>query len=127
MLELLRGKRQFLLYLCGGVASALIDVGLMQLLITTGAHYALAASAGFFAGLAFNYAFHARITFNHTPTGRSFTRYIALVALNYGFTLGCVALGVKLGAPAVAGKIVSLPLVAVNGYLLGKHWIFRQH
>ncbi len=125
MLERLRGQRQFLLYLCGGVASALIDVGLMQLLIVAGVHYAVAASAGFFAGLGFNYAFHARITFAHPPSGRSFARYITLVALNYGFTLGCVALGVHLGAAAVLGKIISLPIVAINGYLLGKHWIFR--
>jgi hypothetical protein len=26
----------------------------------------------------------------------------------------------------MAGKIVSLPLVAVNGYLLGRFWIFRS-
>jgi hypothetical protein len=39
--------------------------------------------------------------------------------------MGCVALAVALGASTLTGKLVSLPLVAVNTFLLGKYWIFK--
>lgn len=125
MLELLSRQRQFLLYLAGGVASALIDVGLMQFLIYSGVDYVTATSAGFIAGLIFNYGYHATVTFTAPPSGRSMGRYLAVVAMNYLFTLACVALSVHLMDMAVVGKLLSLPLVAVNGFILGKHWIFK--
>lgn len=125
MLELLTRQRQFLLYLVGGVASALIDVGLMQFLIVSGVDFVAATSAGFVAGLVFNYSYHAFVTFTAPPSGRSMGRYLAVVALNYVFTLGCVALAVHLTGTALIGKLVALPLVAVNGFILGKHWIFK--
>lgn len=125
MLELLSRQRQFLLYLAGGVFSALIDVGLMQSLIVGGANYIVATSAGFIGGLLFNYAYHARVTFTAPPSGRSMARYLIVVALNYGFTLACVALSVRLAGTALTGKLLSLPLVAINGFILGKRWIFK--
>ncbi len=125
MLELLSRQRQFLLYLAGGVASALIDVGLMQFLIHSGVDYVTATSVGFIAGLIFNYGYHATVTFTAPPSGRSMGRYLAVVAMNYLFTLACVALSVHLLGMAVVGKLLSLPLVAVNGFILGKHWIFK--
>jgi putative flippase GtrA len=125
MLELLSRQRQFLLYVAGGVLSALIDVGLMQFMIYGGTGYVAATSAGFIAGLMFNYGYHAGVTFTAPPSGRSLARYLAVVALNYGFTLGCVALSVELAGVALIGKLLSLPLVAVVGFVLGKHWIFK--
>jgi putative flippase GtrA len=125
LLRLLRSRRQLLTYLLGGVLSALIDVGLMQLLIWSGSGHVAAASAGFAAGLMFNYLFHAGVTFTAAPSGASLARYLTVVAANYLLTLACVSLAVHLGLAAVAGKLVSLPLVAANGYVLGKRWIFR--
>lgn len=117
--------RQFLTYVAGGLLCAAIDVGLMHLLMTNGVHPAGAASAGFVAGLLVNYAFHSQVTFSQAATKASFARYMCVVGLNYGLTLGCVALAVAMFDSPMAGKIVSLPLVAVNGYLLGRFWIFR--
>ena len=48
-----------------------------------------------------------------------------MVALNYLLTVGLVGAAHQLLGSALAGKLVSLPLVAVNGYLLGRYWIFR--
>jgi putative flippase GtrA len=125
--RLLRGllRPQFLVYLAGGVLSALIDIGLMQLLIARGVDTLLSTTAGFGAGLLFNYAFHARVTFSSAAGSRSFGRYLCIVLMNYLLTLGLVALAQALLGSPLAGKLLSLPLVAVNGYLLGKYWIFR--
>lgn len=125
MLDRLAQHRQVLVFLIGGGLSALIDVGLMQGLIVAGLDYLVAASVGFLVGLAFNYTFHAMLTFRNPPTARSFVRYLILVAVNYAFTLACVGLAVYWGALPVVGKLVSLPLIAMNGFLLGKYWIFK--
>lgn len=125
MRETLSRHRQFFVYVAGGVASALIDVGLMLLLLQAGLPLLLATSVAFCAGLGFNFLFHAMLTFAAPPSGPRLARYLAVVALNYVFTIGCVGLAVLVGGAALAGKLVALPLVAVNGYLLGKRWIFQ--
>lgn len=126
MRRLLAHRRQFAVFVAGGVLSALADIGLMQILIARGVHYTAAASAGFALGLLVNYAFHAKLTFRESGGGAwTMLRYMCVVAVNYALTLGCVALSVHLTGAALPGKLVSLPLVAVNGFLLSKFWIFR--
>jgi putative flippase GtrA len=116
---------QFLVYIAGGVLCALIDIGLMQLLIFNKISSLLATSAGFTAGLLVNFAFHAKVTFNKLATPVTFLRFMCLVGINYLITISLVGLSLALVANALIGKLVSLPVVAVNGYLLGKHWIFK--
>ena len=118
-------SRQFAVFVSGGLVCALADVGLMQLLLSAGVHATAAASGGFGAGLVVNYLFHSRVTFNTAASPANFTRYLCVVAMNYLLTIGCVALAdANLDNPLL-GKLLSLPLVAVNGYLLSKYWIFK--
>lgn len=125
MRKLLARHGQFLVFVSGGALCAVLDIGLMQLLLAGGAGVLWAASAGFLAGLLLNYAFHARLTFRRAQSGATFLRFIAVVALNYLITLACIEAALLLHAGALAGKLASLPLVAVNGFLLSKHWIFK--
>ncbi len=118
-------SRQFAVFVGGGLLCALVDVGLMQLLLTGGAASTAAASAGFGAGLLVNYVFHSRVTFNTTASPANFTRYLCVVGVNYLLTIGCVALAEANFDNPLLGKLLSLPLVAVNGYLLSKYWIFK--
>ena len=126
MPELLAQRRQFALFVAGGLLCAGVDVGLMQLLLRGGVNVPAATTAGFLASLLLNYAFHSQVTFNTAAGTAGFVRYLCVVGLNYLLTLGCVALGMHLAGMPLAGKLVSLPLVAVNGYLLSKYWIFRK-
>jgi putative flippase GtrA len=117
--------RQLLVFISGGLICAATDVGLMLLLQGAGVSVPVAASAGFAAGLLINYAFHSRITFNAATSPANFTRYLCVVGANYLLTLACVwGAQITIDNPLV-GKLVSLPLVAVNGYLLSKYWIFK--
>lgn len=116
---------QFMVFVAGGALSALVDIGLMQLLLHGGAAPLAAASAGFLAGLLVNYLFHARVTFKQLSGSRTLTRYLCVVAINYLLTLALVALAQALCGYPLVGKLASLPLVAVNGYLLSKHWVFK--
>jgi len=118
-------SRQFAVFVTGGMLSALVDIGLLHLLLQAGFHYTAAASAGFAAGLLVNYAFHSRVTFEAAASPGNFARYLCLVGLNYLLTLACVALAQATFGVPLAGKILSLPLVAVNSFLIGKYWIFK--
>ncbi|MDB5936033.1 MAG: GtrA family protein [Massilia sp.] len=125
MRSLLAHRRQVLLFLAGGVLSAVVDIGLMQALVALGYHYAGATTCGFAAGLVVNYLYHAKVTFDSATSGASLGRYACLVVLNYLLTLGCVALAATTFDLPLAGKLISLPLVAINSFLLGKFWIFK--
>jgi len=130
MLKLLARRMQFLVFLAGGILSAVIDIGTMQLLIGAGIAYQLAITAGFASGLLLNYSYHAKLTFRTSATSFNFARYMCVVGLNYVLTMVIVAVAVHwlplpIETASLAGKLVSLPLVAVNGFLLGKYWIFK--
>lgn len=125
MNRLLSIDPRMVIYLAGGVLSAVVDIGLMQALIFGGVGVYLATSLGFCGGLLVNYAFHAKVTFKSATGLHSFVRYLCVVAMNYLLTLGFVALFLALLDSALAGKLLSLPVIAVIGFLLSKFWIYR--
>lgn len=118
-------SRQFMVFVAGGTMCALIDVGLMHLLLSLGVHYSLAASAGFGTGLLVNYAFHTRVTFNASASAGNFARFLCVIAMNYAMMLACVALFATFFDNPLFGKLFSLPITAINGYILSKHWIYK--
>jgi putative flippase GtrA len=113
------------MYLLGGILSALVDIGGMQLLILAKMQPIAATSCGFALGLLVNYAFHFNITFKNPKQNGSFVRYLCVVLMNYLLTISLVQLTIMLAINPLYGKIISLPLVAINGYILGRLWIFK--
>lgn len=118
--------RQFLVFILGGILCALLDVGTMQLLIEVGINPLVAATAGFLLGLTVNFLFHSRVTFTSTAAWNVLPRFLLVVALNYLLTIACVSLFIHLLGSALFGKIVSLPVVAINGFTLSRYWVFRS-
>lgn len=118
-------SRQFLVFVSVGVACALVDIGLMQLLLHFGTAPVPAASAGFVAGLLLNFLLHMKVTFAANWSAGAAVRYAVVVAINYGITVGLVAASAHLLELPLAGKIVSLPVIAANGFVLSKHWVFK--
>jgi len=125
MIATLMRQRQFIIFVAGGTMCALIDVGLMHLLLSLGVHYSLAASAGFGTGLLVNYAFHTRVTFGASASAGNFARFLCVIAMNYSMMLVCVALSAHFLDNPLVGKLLSLPITAINGYFLSKHWIYK--
>ncbi|SIP87301.1 GtrA family protein [Aquipseudomonas alcaligenes] len=117
--------RQVVVFLLVGLLTAAVDIGAMQVLIGFGAHYAYAVSAGFILGLVVNYFGHAMWTFEVRHSLASALEFLVVVLINYGLTMVCVALSMHLLDMALPGKLLSLPVVAANGYLLTKYWVFR--
>lgn len=116
---------QLAMYIFGGLTCAAIDVGLMQLLVVNHVNPFVATTAGFLTSLIVNYVFHAKVTFKNVTSAATFTRYLCVVALNYLITLGIVAISLSLTGAPLYGKLVALAVISVNGFLLGKYWIFK--
>ncbi|MCD2511090.1 GtrA family protein [Comamonas endophytica] len=118
--------RQFMTYMAIGVFCALLDIGLMQLLILSETNYILATTAGFAASLCVNFLLHMNLTFKAIYSHGSLVRYLCVVLANYCLTLLTVSIFHAWLDMAILGKILSLPLVAINGYFFSKHWIYRN-
>jgi putative flippase GtrA len=118
-------SKQFFIFISGGLLSALIDIGAMAVLLKMSAGSFIATTSGFALGLGVNYIFHANMTFGAQKTIRSVIRYIIIVSLNYGMTLAFVFVAQSFNFSAIAGKLMSLPFIAVNGFQLSKYWAFK--
>ena len=118
-------ERKFLVFIGGGLVSAVVDVTSMQMLIFSGIHAFISVTIGFLLGLFVNFIFHAKITFKAPTTKFIITKYIIIVGVNYIVTLGFVSVSLSLLESALPGKIASLPVIAFDGFLLSKYWIFR--
>jgi putative flippase GtrA len=117
---------QLLVFVGGGAMSAVVDIGVMQLFLMNGANAFSATSVGFLAGLGVNYIYHSRVTFKNLTSAATIARFLCVVGINYLLTLMLVNMSIALFDMPLPGKIVSLPIVAVNGFFLSKHWVFKQ-
>jgi len=98
----------------------------MQLMMLAGFNYIAAITGGFIAGILVSFLFNASLTFRSTMDLPIFARFLTVVAINYLITLVFVFLSLSMLENVLAGKILSLPVVAVNGFLLSKHWVFKS-
>ncbi|MBU6381933.1 MAG: GtrA family protein [Proteobacteria bacterium] len=112
-------------YLSVGVISAAVDVVVLYALVELHLMLWLATLIGFFAGLGVNYALHSRFTFNVSYSSTAFLRFVSIAFLNYGLTLCFVLAFEYLSLSPVHGKLVSLPFIAANGYVISKYWVYR--
>ena len=119
-------SRHFLIFITGGLISVAIDIGVMQLMISLEINPLFAATVGFFSGLIFNYLYHVYFTFKSTISLAKLMRFMIVVCINYIITIILIYISYSLLIVGVLpGKILSLPIVAANGYLLSKHWVFK--
>ncbi|UZK03138.1 GtrA family protein [Venatoribacter cucullus] len=118
-------SKRFIVYLAVGVVCAAVDIGLMKLFMFNGVNYLIAATVGFVAGLILNFFLHTWVTFNAQYSHSAFGRYLVVVFANYILTLISIAVFQYLVDMPVLGKLISLPVVAVNGFLLIKYWVHR--
>ena len=118
---------QIILFIAVGGTCAAIDLGIMQTLLWNGAAPWAAASVAFIVCVVINYAAHAKLTFNAPTSVQSFLKFLTIVVVNYLITIACVQAAHAIIGNALVGKILSYPIVTLNGFLLGKHWIFRAN
>jgi len=117
---------QFGRYLAVGVISAAIDVLTLWLLLAAQVQRVPAVALAMLAGMTANYALHRVYTFRtEQPLRlRSVVRYTAIVAGNYLLTLAIIEAGLRVGIGVMWGKILSLPVIAMTGFLLTRKFVF---
>lgn len=120
--------KQFFRYCVTGGTSTAIDMILVYLLSANNFSPNYSISIGFFVGLLVNYQMHHYFTFSvaESLTATRFTRYMAVVVINYLITL-CIANIVIFFHPGMLmlGKILSLPIVVLVGYFLTRKFVFN--
>lgn len=119
-------SKTFFIYILVGLSCALIDIGSMQLLILCGVNYLIATTIGFIAGFILNFCLHTRVTFKARYSHLALIRFMVVVLINYLLTLCTVYVFQVLIDMPLLGKILSLPLVAINGFFLIKYWVYNK-
>lgn len=115
-------------YGMSGFVSTGVDVAILAFLTMLPMWRIAAVSIAFAAGVLVNYYLHKRFTFRSPTlvTAQEFARFIAVVLLNYGVTVGVIEVIVATGAGTVmVGKLLSLPIVMAIGYTLTRRFVFR--
>lgn len=117
---------QFGRYLVVGVISAAIDIAALWLLLSAQMGRALAVAVAMVAGMVANYALHRVYTFRtRSPLGvSSVALYVVIVGCNYVLTLAIIEVGLRLGLSVMWGKVVSLPVIALTGFVLTRRFVF---
>lgn len=111
-----------------GLVVASIDVSLTHIIATATGTRVLSASAGFFAGLIASYILHATVSFSSAlKPATQIPRFAILVSINYATTIGVILFVTDfLQLATTTGKLMSLPIVAVNSYFISKYWVFSK-
>lgn len=117
--------KKFLIFIIVGAITAMIDIGLMQLLIYFEIHYIAAATIGFFIGLLANFFLHTHVTFRAELSIKVVYRFATVVLINYLGTMFIIHIFQIILSQPLLGKFISLPLVAMNGFLLSKNWVYK--
>lgn len=121
----MNSSRQFIIFIFVGAISVILDVGLLLELVQLGVPPYFAVTIAFFFGLLINLWLHAHLTFRTRVNTQNARRFFMVIVMNYVFTMGFVFLFEQLGLSYLIGKIISLPLVAIHGFLWGRLWVFK--
>jgi putative flippase GtrA len=111
-----------------GGTSAALDFALLALLLNVRVPHRAALVTAFIAGVVVNFVMHRYFTFRlqGTTSIAELVRYLIVVALNVILTLVTVELFLLVvGRDVLVGKLISIPLVTLNGFVLAKFFIFE--
>ncbi len=117
--------RQFAVFSGVGIACTLLDFTLLVLLLQFGINTLVATAIGFLAGLFLNVMLHTRVTFESKLSSWVLLRFMVVVGMNFALTLGLVEMAALWAERPLLGKLIAVPMVAINGFLLSKTWVFK--
>ena len=118
--------KQGAMYLFAGISSALIELGLFELLFEW-AHLDVAWANAIAVAVAtvYNFAINKGLTFAGSPNLlRSVFRYLLLLIVNYCITTVAIMGMVSLGVPSAIAKLVMQGCVACWNFFLYRHFVF---
>ena len=81
---------QFMIFIAGGIVSAILDICILQIMIFMGYVNILSVTVGFFGGLIVNFGFHVKLTFKSVTSFLILIRFLLVVLVNYLITVAFV-------------------------------------
>lgn len=115
-------------FLLVGVASYLVDIGLLYICHGR-AHLALwlATSIAFVCGLVANFGLNRVVTFRSTSALHyQLMRYVVLLLANYVVTLAMVTGLTSAGSPYLVSKTICVASLAIMNFFAYRHWVFAD-
>lgn len=115
-------------YLLVGCGSALIELGLFQILYSpVGLNVSIANIVAVFCATAFNFLTNQRVTFKSALNPvQSLARYLLLFAFNTTFTTCAITYLVSLGLNGLIAKFGTMCCVVCWNFFLYKSFVFPQ-
>jgi putative flippase GtrA len=127
MINRIEQSKIFIVFCFVGLISAAVDLSILYILsviINVNLHFSV--TLAFISGLLSNYILHTRITFRSSATKSNAIKFLCVVFLNYVLTLSVIEMAVRFGnINIVSAKLISLPIVAISGFLLTKYWVYK--
>jgi putative flippase GtrA len=114
-----------MVYVMVGSVSAIIDLLTLGILLDLNTPQWPAVTIAFIAGFVFNLKSHALFTFVSALTKKSALRFTSVVGVNYLLTLAIIEALSNFSFTIITAKVISLPVIAISGYLLGRYWAFK--
>jgi len=109
-------RTQLVRFVLTGGLSALVDFGLLVLLMHLGLGHTAAKALSFVAGTTTAYLINRRWTFRAEPSRRRFVAVVVLYALTFGLQVGLFSLLFT----ALSARDLSLPVVQVVGFVVAQ-------
>ncbi|MFA0049347.1 GtrA family protein [Vibrio sp. 10N.261.51.F11] len=126
--EILKMNWSFIIFCVVGGVSAIVDVLSLILL----SKYLLindniSITLAFLLGLLVNYFLHTYLTFKSTPTKSNLAKFMIVVAVNYLLTILLIHTIISVSNfDIVIAKIITLPVIAIIGYITSKIWVYNE-
>jgi len=111
----------------GGISVVLDYLSFLFLLNAMNASLFLVNSIAYITGFAFNFFGHAFFTYQMKPGLYTAVKYTVTAIVNYGLSLGIIFIGILFFPSPEFWKFISICVIAMNGFLMGRFWIFRHH
>lgn len=117
--------RQFIVFCFVCVISVSVDLVTLLELVQLEVPPLIAVTISFIAGMLVYIWFHANLTFKTTLNTDRVVRFLMILCINYLVTLTAVLFLEIQGFSHLLGKLISLPLIAIHGFLWSRLWIFK--
>lgn len=117
----------FVFCLVGGT-SAIVDISSLYCLSNVlDISDFVSISISYLLGLIVNYYLHTYFTFKKSASKSNLIKFIIVVCINYIITISLVSILVNvLLVGLILSKVITLPIIAVTGFLLSKLWVYNE-
>lgn len=116
---------QFVIFILVGASSALLDLYLLYALRKINLNINLSITIAYISGALLNYLLHTFLTFKKTTNKKNLSKFITVLLINYSLTLIIIYILLQLNTELIIAKIISLPIIAVIGFILARNWIYK--